>query len=174
MTKDTDFWKKHTAQDTEHEERPKGIVGEWYTLTSDFDGRNETEDRKAGYTWECEEVDEEGEPMIDGLVIGIGESYRKATPKDIRREMAERIKTYRQNKQRPSEHYDYINPDHYKQGSKEVIEMMVDIWGAEAVALHCEMCAFKYRMRLGNKPDQPIERDLEKARWYENKAKELR
>ena len=64
--------------------------------------------------------------------------------------------------------------DHYKQGSKEVIEMMVDIWGREAVAKHCEMCAFKYRMRLGNKPDQPIERDLEKARWYENKAKELR
>lgn len=70
--------------------------------------------------------------------------------------------------------YDYINPKHYKSGSKEIIEMMVDIWGAEAVALHCEMCAFKYRMRLGKKPDQPIDRDLEKAKWYESKAKELR
>ena len=70
--------------------------------------------------------------------------------------------------------YDYINPDHYKSGSKEVIEMMVDIWGAEAVALHCEMCAFKYRMRLSKKPDQPIDRDIEKAKWYESKANELR
>jgi hypothetical protein len=36
------------------------------------------------------------------------------------------------------------------------------------------MTAFKYRMRLGLKPDQPIGRDLEKAMWYENKANELR
>ena len=70
--------------------------------------------------------------------------------------------------------YDNINPDHYKQGSKEVIEMMQDIWGKEALILHCEMTAFKYRMRIGNKPNQPIEQELEKAKWYEQKAKELR
>lgn len=73
-----------------------------------------------------------------------------------------------------SEGYDYINPQHYQSYSKEVIEMMVCIWGKEKVADFCEMNAFKYRMRLGNKPDQPIERDLEKAKWYENKAMELR
>ena len=70
--------------------------------------------------------------------------------------------------------YNFINPDHYKRGGKEVIEMMVDIWGAEAVATHCEITAFKYRMRLGLKPGQPIEQDYEKAFWYESKAKELR
>lgn len=70
--------------------------------------------------------------------------------------------------------YDFINPDHYKKGSKEVWEMMVDIWGEEAFIKHCEITAFKYRMRLGEKPEQPVERDLEKARWYESKAKELR
>ena len=70
--------------------------------------------------------------------------------------------------------YDHINPSHYKQSGKEVIDMMVDIWGKDAIATHCEITAFKYRMRLGNKPDQPIERDLEKAKWYENKAKELK
>lgn len=71
--------------------------------------------------------------------------------------------------------YDYINPNHYKGTfSKEVIDMMVDVWGKEKVADYCEINAFKYRMRLGNKPDQPIERDYEKAKWYENKAKELR
>jgi hypothetical protein len=70
--------------------------------------------------------------------------------------------------------YDYISPDHYKGSNKETIEMMEDIWGTEALIAHCEMCAFKYRMRLGKKPEQPIERDLEKAFWYENKAKELK
>ena len=69
--------------------------------------------------------------------------------------------------------YDFINPNHYKNSSKEVWEMMVDIWGKDAFILHCEMCSFKYRQRLGLKPNQPIERDLEKAKWYEDKAKEL-
>ncbi|MFZ9302868.1 MAG: DUF3310 domain-containing protein [Sediminibacterium sp.] len=69
--------------------------------------------------------------------------------------------------------YDYINPEHYKTLNKEVWEMMVDIWGKDAFKLHCQMCAFKYRMRLGSKPNQPIEQDLKKAQWYENKIKEL-
>lgn len=70
--------------------------------------------------------------------------------------------------------YDYINPDHYKNFSIEVIDMMVSIWGLEATAVHCEMCAFKYRMRMGTKPDQPVDRDLKKVEWYLEKAKELR
>lgn len=72
--------------------------------------------------------------------------------------------------------YDFINPDHYKSSSssKEVIDMMIDIWGIEAVMLHCEITAFKYRMRIGKKPGQSIENELNKALWYENKAKELR
>jgi glucan biosynthesis protein len=70
--------------------------------------------------------------------------------------------------------YDYINPIHYQNSSMETIDMMVAIWGKDAVVKHCEMCAFKYRMRLGLKPDQPIEQDLDKAKWYENKAKELK
>ena len=72
------------------------------------------------------------------------------------------------------DNYDYINPAHYQTGSKEVWQMMVDIWGKDAYISYCEMNAFKYRQRLGLKPDQPVERDLDKARWYENKAKELR
>ena len=52
--------------------------------------------------------------------------------------------------------------------------MMEKIWGIEATALHCEMCAFKYKMRAGDKPGQPVERDLEKAKWYINQAKVLR
>lgn len=70
--------------------------------------------------------------------------------------------------------YDFVNPEHYKKGNKEVIDMMLDIWGVEKLIAHCEMCAFKYRMRIGEKPSQPIEQDLKKANWYENKAKELK
>ena len=70
--------------------------------------------------------------------------------------------------------YDYVNPSHYQQFEMETIEMMRYIWGDEALAKHCEMCAFKYKMRLGLKPDQPIERDMEKINWYLNKAKELK
>lgn len=70
--------------------------------------------------------------------------------------------------------YDHINPSHYQNSSKEVWEMMVSVWGKEAFINHCEMTAFKYRMRAGLKPDQPVERDLQKAKWYEDKAKELR
>ena len=84
-----------------------------------------------------------------------------------------KAKTLRNTTQKP-EDYDFVNPDHYKQFSVEVIDMMVAIWGKEATAIHCEMCAFKYRMRMGEKPEQPIERDLEKVNWYLNKAKELR
>ena len=53
-------------------------------------------------------------------------------------------------------------------------EMMIDVWGKEKYIAYCEMNAFKYRMRLGHKPDQPIERDLSKARWYEDMAYNLK
>lgn len=70
--------------------------------------------------------------------------------------------------------YDFINPEHYQKFSVETIDMMVAIWGPEKVATYCEINAFKYKMRVGDKPDQPIEQDLEKSRWYLKKAKELR
>lgn len=72
------------------------------------------------------------------------------------------------------EKYDYINPSHYLLAGRETFDMMVDIWGKDLVIAHCEMNAFKYRMRVGKKPNQPVEQDLKKAEWYENKAKSLR
>lgn len=66
---------------------------------------------------------------------------------------------------------DAINPNHYKGFSMEAWEMMVAIWGEEAFKLHCEMTAFKYRIRAGKKDDAL--QDLKKADWYENKAREL-
>ena len=69
---------------------------------------------------------------------------------------------------------DHTNPMHYQSNTMEVWEMMLKIWGKDKFVAFCEMNAFKYRMRAGLKKDQPIERDLNKAKWYENKVRELR
>lgn len=70
--------------------------------------------------------------------------------------------------------YEHVNhPSHYNTFSKEVIDMMIDIWGLEKTIVFCEMNAFKYKMRLGEKPNQSIEQDIKKSKWYLNKAKEL-
>lgn len=56
--------------------------------------------------------------------------------------------------------YEHVNhPKHYNNYSVEVIDMMVSIYGIEATATWCEMTAFKYRMRVGTKPDNPVEQD---------------
>ena len=70
--------------------------------------------------------------------------------------------------------YNYTKPKHYLNNGKEVIDMMVDIWGKDKVRAFCEMNAFKYRMRIGLKPDEPIDREIEKAIWYEKKVVELK
>jgi hypothetical protein len=93
---------------------------------------------------------------------------------DALNDLTEESKSHRYKCTPPKEEYDFVNPDHYKKGGKEVIEMMIDVWGEADVIKYCEMNAFKYRMRMGSKPNQPVEQELKKALWYENKAKELR
>lgn len=66
---------------------------------------------------------------------------------------------------------DNINPFYYKKYPIEVIDMMISIWGIQAAINYCILTAFKYRMRLGHKDD--IQQDLEKEKWYLNKAEEL-
>ena len=72
------------------------------------------------------------------------------------------------------DNYDNINPQHYKNYSTEVIDMMGAIWGKDILIYYCEMNAFKYRMRAGSKPSSNIEQDLAKEKWYLDKANELR
>lgn len=67
---------------------------------------------------------------------------------------------------------DAINPSHYKQYPVEVIDMMISIWGIEQAISYCLMTAFKYRMRLGHKDE--MNQELEKEKWYLNKANELK
>lgn len=71
--------------------------------------------------------------------------------------------------------YDFINPVHYDEDDgRETYEHMIDKWGKEAVALWCEMTAFKYKRRMGKKPTEDMERELNKMEWYVKKAKEIR
>ena len=164
-------------------ERPKGKIGTWYTLTSEAKGVDD-EMYPKGFTWPCNELDESDEPRLPcGMVLGRHEAYRLATPKEISKAIAKakgELTPYQEeDKGKPTkllnfEKPDNINPEHYKKLPKETIEIMVDIWGAEAVALHCQMSAFKYRMRLGHKEGQALEDEVGKIKWYEDKARELR
>jgi hypothetical protein len=63
------------------------------------------------------------------------------------------------------------HPTHFNQHPIEVIDMMLAIYGREAVINFCLLNAFKYRMRAGHKDD--VTQDIQKALWYERKAKEL-
>ena len=60
---------------------------------------------------------------------------------------------------------------HYNQQPIEVIDMMLAVYGKEAVIHFCLLNSFKYRMRAGHKDDAI--KDIDKAVWYEKKAKEL-
>lgn len=64
------------------------------------------------------------------------------------------------------------HPSHYNQYPTEVIQMMIDIFGIDAVYTFCILNAFKYRMRIGHKDN--VEQDLAKEKWYLDKAKELK
>lgn len=66
---------------------------------------------------------------------------------------------------------DNINPDHYKSStSLECIEAMEIVFGIDSVISFCCCNAWKYIWRWKNK--NGVE-DLEKAKWYVDKAKEL-
>ena len=77
--------------------------------------------------------------------------------------------------EKTKEEYDYINPAHYVQeDGRQTWERMLDSWSLEEVALWCEMTAFKYLDRMGKKPNEDMDREKKKIKWYEDKAKELR
>lgn len=76
----------------------------------------------------------------------------------------------------PNHITDPINPPHYKDGynGQETIESMVAIWGKDAVSTYCSITAFKYRARAGKKDPNKITEDINKAMWFEARAKELK
>jgi hypothetical protein len=69
--------------------------------------------------------------------------------------------------------YDNINPAHYKMYPWESIEQIEKMIGTQGAYYFCLGNAMKYRARLGMKPDNPVEQDLAKEKWYLDKAAEL-
>lgn len=61
------------------------------------------------------------------------------------------------------------HPEHYK-GKNECIDVMVAMFGVEAVKHFCMCNAYKYRFRAGKKNGAE---DIAKAEWYESKLIEL-
>ena len=68
------------------------------------------------------------------------------------------------------ENNDNVNhPKHY-QGKNECIDVMLAMFGVEAVKGFCKCNAYKYRFRANAKNG---EEDIRKAEWYETKLIEL-
>lgn len=63
------------------------------------------------------------------------------------------------------------HPDHYNiPGRKECIEEMLELFGTEKVQAFCKLNTYKYKYRYLMKNGKE---DLKKAKWYEDKNKEL-
>lgn len=71
--------------------------------------------------------------------------------------------------------YEYVNhPKHYnKEGRKECIVEMEEIFGRDALIKWCRMTAYKYRYRCGDKPDNSDIEDMQKAMFYLDYALKL-
>lgn len=62
------------------------------------------------------------------------------------------------------EEHDFTNPDHYKSGTIEAIDVMRAFCGPEEFRGHLRCNTLKYLLRLYKK-DTPLE-NAKKARWY--------
>lgn len=67
---------------------------------------------------------------------------------------------------------DMVNhPSHYKAGDLECFEVMLQLYGREAMMAFCMCNAFKYQWRCNKKGN--LNQDLEKAIFYNKKFLEL-
>lgn len=66
---------------------------------------------------------------------------------------------------------DNVNhPQHYCVNGIEAIDVMISVFGVEAVKAYCKICAFKYLWRTDRKNGRE---DIAKADWYLRKYLEL-
>lgn len=72
----------------------------------------------------------------------------------------------------PADEFLYEKVDHpeYYQGKNECIDVMIAMFGVEAVKSFCRRNAYKCRFRADRKNG---EEDIRKAEWYESKLIEL-
>ena len=71
--------------------------------------------------------------------------------------------------------YEMVNhPSHYNRYSVEAVEMARRIWGDDALITAAEITAFFYRMRMGLKPENSVEQEINKENFWLNYASKLR
>lgn len=67
------------------------------------------------------------------------------------------------------ENYDFIKPQHYKlwKDNNDVNFVIKQTLTKEEYRGFLKGNILKYQLRLGKKPSEPIERDQEKIKWYQ-------
>ena len=66
------------------------------------------------------------------------------------------------------------HPSHYsKEGRKECIEEMLELYGEHITAIFCLTNSYKYIYRAGEKDGNSEKQDMQKARWYYEYAKRI-
>lgn len=63
------------------------------------------------------------------------------------------------------------SPEHYQADGLECIDVMLKLYGIDAVLNFCMLNSFKYQWRCNRKDN--CKEDLAKSRWYLNKYLEL-
>ena len=102
-------------------------------------------------------------------------SIFKDVADEMYKEKVEKVNKTLEEVDKSMDKYEMVNhPKHYNNYDKEVIDMIEDIWGTYLAAIWCEITAFKYRMRMGTKPDNDIYQDIKKEKWYLEKRSELK
>ena len=117
-----------------------------------------------GFHWDCSACKPTDEIPYDATFIYV---YADKTI------TCSKVKRYEANKYMTADEFlknDNVNhPAHY-QGKNECIDVMIAMFGIEAVKHFCMCNAYKYRFRSDKKNGKE---DIEKAEWYESKLIEL-
>ena len=117
-----------------------------------------------GFHWECLVCKPTDEIPDDAICIYVYDDKTITYSK---------VKRYEANKYMTADEFlknDNVNhPAHY-QGKNECIDVMIAMFGIEAVKHFCMCNAYKYRFRADKKNGNE---DIEKAEWYESKLIEL-
>jgi len=74
-----------------------------------------------------------------------------------------------------SEQYNYIKPSHYSLWDGcEVFDILKKVLTKEEYKGFCKGNILKYQLRIGKKPNEPIERDRKKIEIYEKELNKIK
>jgi len=129
---------------------------------------------EGGFDWPLNQLEEWSDALREGKTDKLEKLLSKRGRKRIEKVVSEdeaiaQIDSVAEEIRLKREAEQVDHPGHYNATSTEVLVMMEAIWGKAAVKQFCEMNAFKYRMRAGYKGD--VVTDIDKALWYERRAK---